>query len=455
MKKEMNRNRNMNRLADALCTAAIALLLASCTAETDGNQSGSETGNVLKDVSITLTPEVPQEVETRAITEANNIKDIAIFQYSTDGTTQLQDPQNLNGSMSSTHVVRVGTLVNQASRIYIVANTLGRMRDEDLSSVAKLEAFIKTFTGEGDLCWDNSPMMTGLYIGVPQPKMNIPLVRSVSKVNLKLSASLPAGHSFTLNSVQVKQVPGKLHLVRDDLNAIPYPALTAAERIDYTATTYTDQDLVTTPVDTWWYLPENCRGTGTATSELQKNAETAPAGQADYCTYLEIKGKYSSGANWVGKLDVTYRIYLGGNNTNDYNLRRNTNYTVNTVLKGANRADTRITVTGTENAATYMDYTDNFSSWMVVGTADADDSYDMTYSTWMTGTGSGADGSLCPAGWRTPSFEELILMYVYRSMTNTDTYITNDHQSCLLFGNGVADANIWYPRGCIRCVRDI
>lgn len=451
----------MNRTINLLASAAIALLLAACTAETDGSQSGSETGNVLKDVSITLTPEVPQEVETRAVEEKNGIEYVYLFQYNADGTAPLQEPQEfvVTPQAFDSYVLKGATLVNQPSIIYLLVNSFLGMDDIsnfDISSAAGLKAAFYYINDESYLMADRDcPSMTGLYIGVPQPKMNIPLVRSISRVNFNLSASLPAGHSFTLSSVQVKQVPDRRYYLRSD-HAIPYPTLAAGETIDYDATTYPNQDLATTPVSILWYLPENCRGTGTATSELDKNAETAPAGQAAYCTYVEIKGKYDSGANWVGKLDVTYRIYLGGNNTNDYNLRYNTNYTVNTVLKGANRADTRITVTGTENAATYLDYTDNFSPWMVAATADANSN--TKYSLWMIGTGPGADGSQCPAGWRMPTLEELMLIYVYNSSVagiSDRYYVTNSLYSRFTFIDGTGDVNSIDPVGCVRCVRDI
>ena len=80
---------------------------------------------------------------------------------------------------------------------------------------------------------------------------------------------------------------------------------------------------------------------GTATNPLRKTAETAPSGQADYCTYVEVYGKYRTGV--VDETcNTTYRLYLGGNNIKDYNLLRNHAYTVNVTLRGKNEADMRV-----------------------------------------------------------------------------------------------------------------
>lgn len=80
---------------------------------------------------------------------------------------------------------------------------------------------------------------------------------------------------------------------------------------------------------------------GTASGQFQKTAENAPTGQGKYCTYFEIYGKYRTGVTEEIS-NTTYRLYLGGNNTKDYNLLRNHAYTVNVTLRGRNEADMRV-----------------------------------------------------------------------------------------------------------------
>ena len=83
---------------------------------------------------------------------------------------------------------------------------------------------------------------------------------------------------------------------------------------------------------------------GTASGQFHKTAENAPAGQADYCTYFEIYGRYFDASEPADKqyFVTTYRLYLGGDNIKDYNLLRNHAYTVNATLRGRNEVDMRV-----------------------------------------------------------------------------------------------------------------
>ncbi|MCD7848907.1 MAG: hypothetical protein LUH63_03695 [Parabacteroides sp.] len=88
-------------------------------------------------------------------------------------------------------------------------------------------------------------------------------------------------------------------------------------------------------------MPENKRGTGTATNEKEKTETTAPNGQGEYCTYVEISGLQNDGT--TSKL-VSYRVYLGNDNTSDYNVESNRIYNVNFTLTGTNTNDKRVQV---------------------------------------------------------------------------------------------------------------
>ena len=158
-----------------------------------------------------------------------------------------------------------------------------------------------------------------------------------------------------------------------------------------------------------WYLPENCRGIGTAADQFHKTAETAPEGQGDLCTYVELFGRYTTADGQTTK--TTYRVFLGGNNTTDYNLLRNHAYIVHVTLRGQNVSDMRVTIKAT--ALAYTDNADN-SRFLLsdedVSTSSNQDGVLKTYDKWMTGTGTGTDGSLCPEGWRMPTQKEQMLL---------------------------------------------
>lgn len=207
-----------------------------------------------------------------------------------------------------------------------------------------------------------------------------------------------------------------------------------------------------------WYLPENARGIGTAEDQFHKTAATAPGGEASYCTYIEILGKYTTAD--AKEREISYTLFLGADNVRDYNLLRGREYNISTVLRGINLADTRVkdlTIYG-------VDYTDIHKPWFTVG--EVDDGY-TTWKKWMVGTGPGTDGSKCPAGWRMPTQKDWMLLWIYNPGLGTAFRGSSVYFSADKYG-GYADAvwclDIRYGRmyevgdgttNQIRCIRDL
>lgn len=77
---------------------------------------------------------------------------------------------------------------------------------------------------------------------------------------------------------------------------------------------------------------ENCRGeVPSITTQQQKCAANAPNG----ATYVRIKAQQDG-------LQMTYDVYLGENNTSNFDVRRNTVQTLDIRIKGNNEVDARI-----------------------------------------------------------------------------------------------------------------
>ena len=80
------------------------------------------------------------------------------------------------------------------------------------------------------------------------------------------------------------------------------------------------------------YLFENPQGTvPSITDQRDKNADNAPA----CASYLMIRATR-------GSRILDYRIYLGENNTTDFNVGRNTAHTLDITISGDNEVDTRV-----------------------------------------------------------------------------------------------------------------
>lgn len=195
---------------------------------------------------------------------------------------------------------------------------------------------------------------------------------------------------------------------------------------------------------------------GTAEDQFHKTAGTAPAGQGDYCTYMEVQGIYTVPVGL--RSYIYYRIFLGANNTDDYNLRRNTHYTVNTTIKGWNISDTRVT----RNTLSYQDYTDNDSPMFAIDAVDATvENHSNQIVLWDEA------GSVCHDGWRLPTQGEMMSMWVFKNgfsyftatsnrvyWTSTEDFTNPLYEMCVDILNGTAASIDKRTYGnYVRCVR--
>lgn len=439
----------------------VALLggfLAGCTQEDLGDITVPEEGVM----TITLTPDIPLEVEVKSDPSNENvdqykINEVQIFQLADDAIVQNADDANstyfngttdikeVTGSDGKKYTVDV-RIMDGVDELLIIANAGGRLTDTELTDRASIETLKKTVSDEGTLFSANQGIpMYGIWESGSGDISNINMKRSVAKVTFKLSAAPADGGEFAINSIRVMNVPQVIHYLRDkSKNDTPHPVVQSTgdltdeyvEEIYGSASQTIDKvewkngnvqwmpvltgeeryaELLTGEEVLWWFMPENARGKGSATGEYEKNKANAPDGQGDYCTYVEIKGFYR-----LGELvnAVTYHVYLGENNTDDYNVFRNTHYEVTATIKGQDRIDTRINEFTPDN---YLDYTEDSTPWFVIARRSAN--------------GQSINNVTCPDGWRVPSLKDMMLVWIYegkesRSVTDFQPgahYWTSDY----------------------------
>lgn len=155
---------------------------------------------------------------------------------------------------------------------------------------------------------------------------NLPPVtvrRNGAKVNLSVRIG-PAAQGLELLSVRAVNVPVSVTPFR------PEGTLSSSLAEDYR-----DGEVVEAAggiCQATLYLPENLQGVNRAiTDQRQKSRENAPV----CATYLRIKT--ADGGNVYD-----YDVYLGGNNTSDFNLRGNCVYNLDITVKGTDEVDTRM-----------------------------------------------------------------------------------------------------------------
>ena len=144
--------------------------------------------------------------------------------------------------------------------------------------------------------------------------------RCVAKVSYNISVK-PA--DIELRSVQLLSVPRSVSVF--DIAAAPSDNPT-----DYTDCPETELAGQQAAGDC--YLLPNLQGLiPSITDQRQKNPENAPA-NASYLLIRAVRGEKV----------LAYYVYLGGNNTSDFNVRANVHYRLNILILGDKEVDTRI-----------------------------------------------------------------------------------------------------------------
>lgn len=313
--------RNFQLLANICRFCLITALFAACT-DSMPEQEANKPGEI-SECTFRLSAGTPVSVETRAA-DLSAIREVWVVQLNDAGTAALIAPAHVVPDASD--VIRV-KLKNETSKLYFFANT----EDNSLfDTTASLSSFTTT-TVEGKTIsrtsnWaDMSAVpMFGTWSGKPAPPEIIDaveLTRALAQISVTVTNS--TGGKLSISSMQLKNVPNVLKVATTESGT--YPAASG---------TYLDYPTASS-LSATWIVAENCRGTGSGRYETEKTAAAVTAGS--FCTYIEIKGTY----NGIG---ITYRFYPGDNNTNDYNIKRNTKYTVSITISGKNQTDTRITM---------------------------------------------------------------------------------------------------------------
>lgn len=284
-------------------TALVCMLAVGCTKE-------EITLSPESDVRFTL--QICRE-EPRTLLRAADetaVQDVNVFLF---------DPQGIRPSQ---HFYVRGDVVEcavPAGRydVYAVANLHEDMGP--MSRAALLEYEFRVSQSYASLPMSGYAECT---VGKGAQSATITVRRNVAKIVCNISINGSGLSALKLQSVQMMDMASSAVLFAEgqkarELSSSPLSAIASYENRKASRT---------------FFLAENCRGEvpGIA-SQQQKCAGNAPAG----ATFLRIR------AQREGKL-LTYDVYLGENNTTNFDVRRNTVHTLNIVIKGENTVDTRV-----------------------------------------------------------------------------------------------------------------
>lgn len=373
----------MMKQSKYLILAACLLCAAACTKiddEPDGNYVEGKTTEVslnfktLKEIQTDgKNPVNSETLITRApetVTE-NQVENAWVFQFNGYGEDAklMAAPYYINETESDGSAKAMLVETTNATRLVFAANinhehynwnmlpgvhTFGQLKErfinmssESISYGGDAENLIMSATKKLD-----SGIAEGTDI------TDILFARSLAKINLKLSLTDEAA-DYKIISVQLRNVSSRLDIfdwvmdLSDDAN-IPtkvYPELTKLKTMDYDAI---DKDKngedgeslihgagLQNGREFTWYLPRNARGK----SEQQSEEETKNLFAFPGSTYFEIIAIDND------NMGVVYKFFPGLDNTNDFNIVPNYEYSIDFKIEGnggAHCTDSRIEQFGTK-----------------------------------------------------------------------------------------------------------
>ena len=248
---------------------------------------------------------------TRAATNDTRIDDINLYLFPVNG-----------GQARHVYIAPVRPVVLELPKgdytLYAIAN-LGHDAGE------RTQDFVRSLRVEREpaaLADAPFPMSAQQAVTVRgDTQIAVSLVRAVAKVNFSYTVAADFAKSFHVKSVQLRSIPcsatffGSSRAENSETVADMPPVETSATA--YAATCY---------------LLENRQGEVAGIgSQQQKDQTRAP----EHASYIAIAGEADG-------TQVVYRIYLGENNTTDFNVGRNRVYNIDARILGLNTVDWRV-----------------------------------------------------------------------------------------------------------------
>jgi hypothetical protein len=232
--------------------------------------------------------------------------------------------------------------------VYAIANTGSdnTFTDDNASTMTKLESLTTSISAWNTIGTASYILASAKATSVTVDKTrddnecSLSLKRLAAKITINIAAA--SGQYVNIESFKIGNLPSKSYYVAHPLSTEDVATDVSGETgTDATATTDTwlsipSQTSITDNAVTGFsfYMFENRRGVNSGiTAQKDKGAVNAP----NNATYIEIEGTTHQNKG-------VWRVYLGANNTNNFNIKRNGNYTYNITLMPTS-TDTRVTWT--------------------------------------------------------------------------------------------------------------
>ncbi|MBP1614028.1 MAG: hypothetical protein H6Q13_1476 [Bacteroidetes bacterium] len=339
-----------------LCLVCLAgaFLAVSCADDAGSSGEGDEKTDAV--IRLTINAVTAQNVSTRSVDE-DQIHDLHVLVYNSSGELTGKSYSTFDTSVSS-YTVSVSARSGDGCTIYAIANTDNSTLFD--GTVANTEDKLKEITTSSTAWSDlNNSSSSSTYLpmcgsttanisaGTSTLDGGMTVKRLVAKVTLTVGVSDDSG--VTISGYRIYGVPQKSYYVARPLSTEESSTdtqTTRAEDAGLSANSgdWTDSGDITlsnaTSFDATFYMYENRPGVNIAiTTQSNKIKANAPDTPADSAAYVIIYGKAT------GYTFLSWKIYLGANNTTNFNIKRNCKYTYTITLK-PNESDMRVTFKG-------------------------------------------------------------------------------------------------------------
>lgn len=301
-------------------------------------------------VEVTFGAElIGSTAETRLVSPAENLKDSSAFSVS--GMPQIRSVETrADVSQPETWFGRMVQYDNTGKKLYVSDPFQATRNDNELSIQScslqmgsNMQLFLLLVKNEEELpdfadmnsladyqitlnnsfaLADHLPLygkvenVTITRNGIEGNSLSFPLTRLGCKINLKYNCY---ASGYKISTIRVKNIPTKASL-SNSKGTTNYPVLNTTDDL-------TNADVITLKDGNAWkpqegtvsfYLLANARGEGT-----DKNSITDEVADKAHYTFIELECEHESNP----LLKVSLRFYPGADNSADYNLRENYEYT--------------------------------------------------------------------------------------------------------------------------------
>ena len=396
------------------------------------------------DAALSLGAAPASRATVAADAAEKTIKSVTIVQFDNASskvvTSSVIPASDITGNTTSGYSVEA-PLAEVASTIYVFANVNGTLPTNTVGTA--LSAFTAgeiTFNGpilDTELTTKGLPMMGKATLAAGAETATVNMEFLVARIRTTITNSLSG---FTPTKVDIIGVPKFMPLTAPTGNT----TLTGKTDANFfniytTGASYAAKTTGLTGAALTFYVPELKAGTVAGLTAKTKSWWDAPT--RSMC--IRITGT-------IGSRTVKYEIYPGANNTTDFNVVRNTAYTINPTIKGKNAtSDLRASADG----ITDLNADGKFANCYMVDQAGKTYYFNATKKGNATNTTGITDATTAIAPtkaaqlWSTGSATYVIRKYkfmdnkIYFSTSGTLGSVTEGN--ALIAGQNASNTNLW------------